>query len=940
MLSALKRLLLLVAVMMVAAIASPARADCQRSGDTVTCTGNDPDGFQAPSDALAVYVAPQGFVTNIDSGFFSGDCPLSPPAIDAGSGSSVVNEGIILGAGVCGWAVAVGNNSRVDNRGVILSNNRVGHGIIAGNAAVITSSGQITTLELGARGIFTGSGSSVTLTAPARITTGNAGGNAIVVGSLSIVASRGTLVTTGGVSHGIDAGSSSNLTNTGTIDVSGFGSFGMRARGGVNTIINAGELRAVLAGQSNAPGHGAGIEASGQTLTITNSGSITASYAGIRLSAPGTISVSNSGLVSASGERRMNGSFAPDGGGIVITSAPGGSVNITNTGDIRGHSGGPAIRIAGGNTTLRNSGAIAGDVSLGDNDDFVELSDQGTLSGTLDGGQGADFLSLKGNGNLTASIVNFENLLKLGPGTWTLRRDSSFASQVNVLDGTLRIDPGVRLSGPQLGILATGDLAGSGSVEGSVHNNGTLMPGGTDALGILGIAGAFTQTPTGILRVRLSPTGASDGLMIGGSATLNGILQIDYLPAVGAARFQTGQTFDLLIPGGIGFGMTGTFASIQNDATFLKPLLTERPGGGARIQIERIPYDTVAATKTQHAAASLLDRLQTAAALTPVLNALDFAGAAEARNTFDALAPESAPALQSLGLFTLASFHESFVAHHRRPSDGGIETWGQFVDRHGNGGKRSTAAHYRYGIQGVTAGLNYAVTTDASIGIAVGRSDGDARFSGTSGTSDLDASFISLTAGYALPDLRLAATLTYGNADSDIRRTQTIDGTSRMLTADSNADLWSVSADVTTSLQTGPITFTLKAGLTFAQISLGSLDEVQSLSLVTASSRIQSLKANVGVRAALEAGRFQPYVGVWSAVEILDNDRRVTAALNSVPGSTFTIAGASPRRVAIGTEAGVAFTMTPRLILHMEGRIIANDALAGRSINAGISWRW
>jgi hypothetical protein len=89
-----------------------------------------------------------------------------------------------------------------------------------------------------------------------------------------------------------------------------------------------------------------------------------------------------------------------------------------------------------------------------------------------------------------------------------------------------------------------GEVSGTGTVTANVQNAGVLDMGGD--LGILTIAGSYTQLPTGQLTARLGGLAAGtqyDQLAVAGAASLDGTLA---LVLVGGFIPATGDTFTVL----------------------------------------------------------------------------------------------------------------------------------------------------------------------------------------------------------------------------------------------------------------------------------------------------------------------------------------------------------------------------------------------------------
>jgi hypothetical protein len=186
-----------------------------------------------------------------------------------------------------------------------------------------------------------------------------------------------------------------------------------------------------------------------------------------------------------------------------------------------------ATNAAAGSFTIRNgrnfSGnlANAGTLVIGGGSTFTE---SGTLSqtGTLNV-QGGSTLSVSGDQqNAGAVSIDAGSTLVVG-GTYLQTAGST------TLNGAL--------TAPTLFDLEGGTLSGSGTVNGSLQNAASVLIGDATTTGTLTITGDYTQTSAGSLTVKLGGAGASDQLVIGGTATLDGTLNVlllnDFMANVG-----------------------------------------------------------------------------------------------------------------------------------------------------------------------------------------------------------------------------------------------------------------------------------------------------------------------------------------------------------------------------------------------------------------------
>jgi hypothetical protein len=104
-----------------------------------------------------------------------------------------------------------------------------------------------------------------------------------------------------------------------------------------------------------------------------------------------------------------------------------------------------------------------------------------------------------------------------------------------------------------------GTLAGTGTINGNVSNNGRVSPGSAGALGMLTVVGNYTQTQYATLMIQIAGTSAGDFSVLNvlGSANLNGnlapVLLNGFVPAIG-------DSFIFLNYG----SLTGEFSQILN----------------------------------------------------------------------------------------------------------------------------------------------------------------------------------------------------------------------------------------------------------------------------------------------------------------------------------------------------------------------------------------
>jgi hypothetical protein len=189
-------------------------------------------------------------------------------------------------------------------------------------------------------------------------------------------------------------------------------------------------------------------------------------------------------------------------------------------------------------------GSIEGDgnIFLGGKNLTVGSSDLSTaFSGVIqDGGK---------NGGAGGSLT------KIGTGTLILSGADTYTCNTDINGGALKVNGSITSN---TRVVPSGTLAGNGTINGNVINNGRVSPG--DALGTLTINGNYTNNARLLIDIAGANSGQFSLLDVVGSADLHGFLDpvlVDgFTPTIG-------QSFTFLDYA----SLTGAFSGIQ-DAVF------------------------------------------------------------------------------------------------------------------------------------------------------------------------------------------------------------------------------------------------------------------------------------------------------------------------------------------------------------------------------------
>jgi uncharacterized protein with beta-barrel porin domain len=572
----------------------------------------------------------------------------------------------------------------------------------------------------------------------------------------------------------------------------------------------------------------------------------------------------------------------------------------------------------------------------------------------LAGGQGDDLLN---TGTIVTTGANSPGIssdtygVVTNNGAITVTGAGSAAVRMNGLFGTL-LNYGALTAAPGAYAIATGPTASGtlvvneGTIDGQVNitagpyarfeNSGWLgisAPGaGTSHV----ISGTFVQTASGTLQLRVAANGGSDALQVAGNARLAGALTLATQPGLYAN--QTSYPGLVSATG----TLTGDFASVQTTSAFLLASLV--PGSNSvGAEVTRVAFDAwPGLTRNQQAVGAGLERgYQQAlsngagASATSLYGSLFATTAASAGGipaAYDSLGGEGLTGSQQ----TLFAAGSAFVDAIREqgalwltappPPPG---TWRGWMTANGGGGHLSAdasrgAAQLHFDNWGGEAGIDYAVTSDILVGIALGGS--------ASGFSVSDRQTTGNAAGgqgaaYALArwdGFYAGGVLAYGRANVDTKRYVAAFG----LTAENKG-----------SYDAGILTARLESGYTFATpqadvtpfvgyqpswVSLPGYAESVStgggpfgLSVQGKTATAQPISLGVQVDRTIAVGEDWSLTPMARAAWVHDfaTQRSLMAGFEAVPGATFEIQGAPAAANAALLSGSLSATHGDRLTL-------------------------
>jgi hypothetical protein len=205
------------------------------------------------------------------------------------------------------------------------------------------------------------------------------------------------------------------------------------------------------------------------------------------------------------------------------------------------------IRLSGDGAGISNDSYPTETVTIGRGITISGENPNGYISGPIDN---LGTITQQGGGQLTLNDVVNGGIVKVASGGMvTVQGPFSNAGTVKIATGGTFSTSGAdytQSAGTTIvdGLLSAanfnlmgGLLTGAGTIQADVTNAATVEPG--DPFGTLTIQGDYTQTATGVLLIQIGGRNRYGQLVVTGTATLGGTLEVslrnDYVPAVGTS---------------------------------------------------------------------------------------------------------------------------------------------------------------------------------------------------------------------------------------------------------------------------------------------------------------------------------------------------------------------------------------------------------------------
>ncbi len=787
----------------------------------------------------------------------------------------------------------------------------------------------------------------------------NSGGTNTVAGSLTVGNASGST----GTYTLSDAGSLS-LSGDENIGYSGSGAF--TQTGGTNAV--SGDL--YLGNNSGARGSynlsaglldpadeyvgysgTASITQSGGTNTVTGD-----LYLGLVSTGNGTYNLSDSGSgssFSVGGSEYIgfdgSGAFTQSGGTHTVSgdlnlgynSGASGTYSLSGTGSLSvagseyiGYAGTGAFTQGGG------SNSVTTDLILGYTDGS---GNNGSGSYNLSGG------SLAVSGNETIGSVGSGSFTQTG-GTNTVTGALNLAASSGA-SGSYSLSGGSLAAGT-VNLNAGGSFTMTGGTLTATTFNGNLTNGGTvksgDAPGTMTVNGNYTQTASGTLVEQIASASSYSKLVVTGSASLNGALNIQLL---GGFLPTYGQSFTGILTAS---GVSGQFSSIINkyitptlywQVLYVDPL--EEPTSvnlqvnGATVA-RNYTSPSLNLTHNQWAVGNMLNGVAnvTSGDLNTVLNAIDsLTSNGAVANAYQQISPEKAAALSTLA-FAGANLQKSVLSRRITdirfgPEDASLAAGGpgSFNLNYGQGegvmvastatsltgllsGQKDTGATERpwgvyfdpgliiggqgstvdqtgfgFTMAGFTAGADYRLQQDLLLGLNTGYTYTGAGFHGSGGSVQGNTWPLNAYAAYLPKPFYAYGSLGYALNLFNLERDFNFGGLSRAASSSSTGNQLNGYGEMGYDLRLHPVVLTPAVNLSYSKLWLNGFTETGAgaLDLTVNPQNAQSLQTGVGGKITVPLQRdsvtVTPQAYAFYQHECSDSSRIIDARLSQGGGS-------------------------------------------------------
>ena len=531
---------------------------------------------------------------------------------------------------------------------------------------------------------------------------------------------------------------------------------------------------------------------------------------------------------------------------------------------------------------LADGSSVVGDVLLGWGDDTLVLMGSPIVEGLIGAGEGSNTLLLDGAGWFDHQLAGFDRVMKQGPGTYIVSGLSP-ATRLDLGEGTLEID------------------------------------------------GDYQFAEAGLLATVARTDGSAGQLKIGGTGVLNGTLAVEreqglYQPA----------TYDVVVAD----TLSGSFTDVLLPESL--PLLefaAEQTADRVQISVTPHSYASAASNEVEASTGDYLDRIapQASGDLANTLGTFQTLSGGKFRTAFASLSPAVHESATATTFNTTTQYNQTLFKRmhstrsHIESTDDRLaysqtERHAIWMDGFGHWARQDAQgglAGYDYRLAGAALGADRLMADDLLVGVSYGQSNADIDMDDRMAKGDIDSYFGSLYGSYFTDCMYVDATVSYGRQRYENTRRIEVGTVSGAAHSSHDGDVYSVHAETGWNLSLKPWTLQPFAALRYTFLDEDGYAEsgAEGVNLRVKERKTDSLVSNLGLRFACPFEKDHwlciPEVTVaWDHDFDLD-DRRITAAFEGAPTTTFVTDGRDIDRDGLVLGAGLTVIRKNNLSLSL-----------------------
>lgn len=566
-------------------------------------------------------------------------------------------------------------------------------------------------------------------------------------------------------------------------------------------------------------------------------------------------------------------------------------------------------------------------------------------------------------------------LTKSGAGQLTLQGNNTYTGETRVNGGELVIDKAASIVSASVvnntGLLtvngtagdatvnAGGTLRGTGSVgTATIAAGGTVAPG--NSIGTLTVRGDFLQAAGSFYQAEVAPGGASDRIVVGGKAILQGgTVQI---VRTSDAPFVFGQRYNLLTATG---GIVGTYAGLSGDVApislFVGPKLSYDTAG-AYLDIAQVaPFAAAAGTRNQAAAAMGADTLPDASSLK--LAVLNLQTGAQARAAFDQLGGELHASAKTALIEDSRFVREAVLRRLRFASEangdasqargkdaqtlasvpGRYGVWGQAFGSWGHAGGDGNTGRLSRSASGFMGGVDGPLFDEGRIGVVAGVSHTSFDVQDRQASGSSDNYHLGVYGGTEQGPLAVRGGLALTWNELSTRRSVAFPGFADSLQGSSHARTAQAFGELAYKLKAGSVDVEPFANLAHVNLSSSKLRERGGLAALYGQGANTNVTfSTLGARTSMDFD-----LGGMSATARAslgwrrgfgDLTPQMTSAL--LGSAAFTVTGVPVARNATLAELELDLRVAPRATLRVAYSGQFASKMKDQSVRASLDWKF